>query len=240
MESSLHRALKERYASPDAEFEVPLGKYRIDVMEGDRLIEIQHGPLAAIRDKVLRLAMDGNPILVVKPIVAQKTLVKRKKKDGPIIDRRASPKRLNMLSIFDDLVHFTRCFPHPNVGLEAVMVEIEEWRYPGHGRRRRWRANDFQVEDRKLVSIGESKLFETPADLACFVNAHRIDSPFDTADLAQHLSVDRWVAQRIAYCLRKMRAIRAVGKKGNALLYEVVRAKRTCRRQAKSQARKLA
>ena len=39
--------------------------------------------------------------------------------------------------LFDDLVHFTRVFPHRRLTLEVPLVDIEEWRYPGHGRRRR-------------------------------------------------------------------------------------------------------
>ena len=30
-------------------------------------------------------------------------------------------------------VHFTRVFPHRRLTLEVVLIEIEEWRYPGHG-----------------------------------------------------------------------------------------------------------
>ena len=55
METSLHRDLKTLYAGKDAQFEVSLGGYRIDVMSGGRLVEIQHGSLAAIRDKVQAL-----------------------------------------------------------------------------------------------------------------------------------------------------------------------------------------
>ena len=49
METSLHRQLKEKYASGDAAQEVTWGDYRIDVVSEDQLIEIQHGSLAAIR-----------------------------------------------------------------------------------------------------------------------------------------------------------------------------------------------
>ena len=51
VETSLHNELKTHYADPEARFEVPLGRYRIDVVCGDRLVEVQHGSLAAIRDK---------------------------------------------------------------------------------------------------------------------------------------------------------------------------------------------
>jgi hypothetical protein len=44
--------------------------------------------------------------------------------------------------------------------------------------------------------------------------------PFHTADVAELLQVERWTAQRIAYCFRQMGAIRQVGKRGNVVLYQ--------------------
>ena len=41
METSLHRELKSLYAGREARFEVPVGRFRIDVVSGSRLIEIQ-------------------------------------------------------------------------------------------------------------------------------------------------------------------------------------------------------
>ena len=46
-----------------------------------------------------------------------------------------------------------------------------------------------------------------------------LPSPFHTGHLAEQLDVQRWLAQRVTYVLRKTCAIRAVGKKGNAVLY---------------------
>ena len=54
METSLHRDLKKLYAGDDSQTEVVLGGYRIDAVSGGRLIEIQHGSLSAIRDKIVR------------------------------------------------------------------------------------------------------------------------------------------------------------------------------------------
>ena len=73
METSLHRQLKDVYADPGARLEAPLGNYRIDVVRDGELIEIQHGSLAAIRDKVRDLLRDHR-VLVVKPIVRRKQL----------------------------------------------------------------------------------------------------------------------------------------------------------------------
>jgi len=224
MESSLHQQLKDHYCHPAARQEVKLGRYRIDVMDEDRLIEIQHGSLAAIRDKVAHL-LKQHQVLIVKPIVARKRLIKLKCKGGAVIDQRWSPKRGKLIDLFDELVYFTRVFPHPQLCLEAVLVQVEERRFPGRGRRRRKRPSDHQVEDIRLVQIDEAMRFESVSDL-CSLLPKRLPRRFHTGHLAERLNVPRWNAQRIAYCLRQMNGIQRVGKQGNAYLYERRQTKR--------------
>ena len=110
-------------------------------------------------------------------------------------------------------------FPHPNLVLEVPLVFIEEWRFPGHGRRRWRRDKDHQVEDQKLVEIDDVHHFETERDLADLVPAD-LPQPFDTGHIAAKMNIHRSTAQQIAYCLRETGAIQTVGKMGNALLYE--------------------
>jgi hypothetical protein len=225
METSLHRELKRLYAGDGALTEVVLGKYRIDAISGGQLIEIQHGSLAAIRDKIRRL-LESHQVLVVKPIVARKLLVKQSAVEGGrVLSRRLSPKRGKLLDVFEELVYFTRVFPHPRLALEIVLVEVEEWRYPGHGRRRRWRRNDQVVADQKLVSVGDSVRICRAADLFRLVPG-TVPRQFHTGHLAESAGVARHVAQRIAYCLREMKAVEQVGKQGNALVYQLAGRKR--------------
>lgn len=219
METSLHRDLKKLYAGEDARTEVVLDKYRIDAISGGELIEIQHGSLSAIRDKIRRL-VKNHRVLVVKPIVASKLLIKQSVEDGPIVSRRKSPKRGKLLDIFEELVYFTRVFPHPRLTLEIVLVEVEEWRYPGHGRRRRWSKNDQIVADQKLVSVGESLQLRRASDLMHLLPSG-LPSPFHTGHVAEQLGIRRNVAQRIAYCLREMKAVESIGKQGNVRLYQL-------------------
>jgi hypothetical protein len=229
METSLHRQLKAIYAGAGgdgASQEATLGAFRIDVVRGDELVEIQHGSLAAIRGKVTQL-LRKHRVLVVKPLVVRKTLIHCASKDGPETARRLSPKRGSILSLFDELVYFVKVFPHRRLTLETPLVEIEEWRYPGHGRRRRWRKNDFQVADQKLVRLCGVEQFRTPTDLLRLLPS-QLPKTFHTGHLAESLGVQRWIAQRIAYCLRNIRALREVGKAGNAHMYEI----RRCRRAA--------
>jgi hypothetical protein len=218
METSLHRQLKSYYARSDEETEIRLGRFRIDVVRGDELIEIQHGPLAAIRRKT-QLLLQRHRVRVVKPIVLRKHLVKRVGRGRRVVDRRISPKRGSLLELFHDLVHFIRVFPHPNLTLEVPLVAIEEWRYPGHGRRRWRRARDHQVEDQKLLEITSIHRFSTAEDLATMLPAG-LPEPFQTQHLADALQIAPWFARQIAYSLRETGAIRMVGKSGNRLLYD--------------------
>jgi len=216
METSLHRQLKQIYAESEEQTEVRVGRYRIDVVAGDQLIEIQHGSLSALRDKVRNLVPDHR-LLVVKPLVVRKLLVKQKSKRGKIISRRMSPKRGGVLDLFDDLVYFTQVFPHPNLVLEVVLVDIEEWRYPR--RRTRWRSRDYHVLDQRLVQVHEKFRLQTARDLRQLTSM-RLPKRFSTADLAKALEIERWKAQRVAYCFRQIGTTELVGKQGNTLLYQ--------------------
>jgi hypothetical protein len=220
METSLHRQLKSIYAGDEARTEERLEGFRIDAIRGRQLIEVQHGSLAAIRDKISRL-LERHRVLVVKPLILQKTLIRQDAKGGNVLARRRSPKVESVLSLFDELVYFTRVFPHKNLVLETPLVEVEEFRYPGHGRRRRWRQNDFLVEDQRLVAIHQTHRFATNQDLLALL-PRTLPRPFHSGHLAEGLAVQRWIAQRIAYVLRKCGAVTECGKAGNTRLYELV------------------
>lgn len=218
METSLHRCLKSHYATSGARYEAKLGRYRIDVHNGDELVEIQHGSFSAIWRKVNDLVVD-HALLVVKPIIARKTIVKLSSREGREVSRRLSPKQGQLLDIFDELMYFRSIFPHPQLSIEVALVDMEETRYPGHGRRRRWRANDFIVEDQRLVTVRQTIRLRTAADLIGMLPTD-LPRPWHTGHLASQAGIRRGIAQKIAYCLRHMSAAREVGKQGNSRLYD--------------------
>jgi len=220
METTLHHQLKDLFREPGSAIEVKLGRYRIDVVNHDRLVEIQRSGLAAIRDKINRLLSDGYRVDVVKPLVTRKRLVKLSRKNGNVVDRRWSPLRGSVLDIFDELVYFTRVFPHPNLNLITPLMQIEEIRYPGHGRRRRRRDGDFQVKDRLILELGDTHQFKTVVDLHQLLPKN-LPKTFDTQDLAKGLEIPRHQAQRIAYVMRKTGSIMATGKRRNTILYRL-------------------
>ncbi len=225
METSLHRELKRLYAGPEGRTEVRTGKFRVDAMIADgngvELIEIQHGPLWAIRDKIQKLAK-RHRVKVVKPIIGRKRLIRCGQLGGPILSRRNSPSHGRLLDVFDELVYFTRVFPHRNLSMEVVLVDIEERRLPppvrSRGQRHGWRRK-YVIEDQILIEIREAVRLAQPADLKQLIDC-ALPIPFHTGELAAALDVERWTAQRIAYVLRKVGAATVLGKRCGAWLYD--------------------
>jgi hypothetical protein len=125
--------------------------------------------------------------------------------------------------MFDDLVHFVDVFPHPKLTLEILLTEQEETRIP---KRKRWfRAKDFTVADRRLVAVRSRHAFQTNAELCRLLPAGLADK-FTTADIALLAKIPRWLAQKMAYCLRRTGGIVIAGKRRNAVLYALASSER--------------
>jgi hypothetical protein len=215
MESSLHRALKERYAAgEDHRREVVIAGFRIDAIdETGRLVEIQSGALGPLRTKLRRL-LPEHRLRIVKPVVLTRRLVRRTQHNGPIVSTRCSPKQGSLVDVFDDLIGVVRVFPHSNLDIEVLGVTIDEVRVP----RRRWPG--YRVIDRCLGEIRASTTLVQAGDLWSLLPASCGGrEPFTSSDLAQHLDRPLWFAQRVTYCLRLTGAAHVVGKQGNRRIY---------------------
>ena len=161
METSLHRDLKRLYGGNDVQFEAALGAIASTwwpTAAWSRSNSARWRPFAT-RCSIL---LKHHRVLVVKPIIVQKTLIRRADTGGPVTHQRKSPKHGSLLDLFDELIHFARVFPHPRLTLDVPLIDVEEWRYPGHGRRRRWRQDDFQVEDQHLIAVHETQRSRRP------------------------------------------------------------------------------
>jgi hypothetical protein len=213
VERSLHRQLKERYGSMlGGRSEVVLGRFRVDAIAPDgRLIEVQSGPLGLLRGKLERL-LPTREVVVVRPIVVARRLIRRDRPEGPDLDARRSPKRGAMLDAFDELVALARIFPHAHLGIDLLGVEVDEVRVP---RRRR---PGYLVVDRSLREVRETVRLRESADLWSLLP---VDLPgrFHTRDLADRLGRPLAFAQRVAYCLRLGGAVEVVEKRGNHRVY---------------------
>lgn len=214
-EGPLHAALKAWYAQPGDRTEVPVDGYVIDLVRGDLLIEIQTAGFAAIKAKLTTLAANYR-LRLVYPIAREKWIVKLADDLETQTSRRKSPKRGALVEVFSELVSFPHLLARPGFSLEVLHIQEEEVRRHEPGRA--WRRRGWVTHERRLLAVVGRHHFESPTDVSELLPPG-LPQPFTTADLAQGLGKGRWLAQKMAYCLREMGTIEPAGKRGRAVLY---------------------
>jgi len=91
-----------------------------------------------------------------------------------------------------------------------------------HGPGGSWRRKGWRTVQRRLCGVVGQQRFTCAEDLLGLVRAPLPDV-FTTADLAAAMGEPRWLAQKLAYCLREAGEIEICGKAGNALRYRLAR-----------------
>ena len=210
-EKPLHASLKQWYARPGDQFEVPVDGFVIDIVREDLLIEIQTRNLAAINSKLTRLTR-SHRVRLIYPIVKEKWIVRSADTDSAL--PRKSPKRGRLEDLFWELVSIAQLLSHPNFSLEVLMIREEEVRRYDRRRRKGW-----VLEGRRLLEVLDQHLFTKSEDWLAFVPSGL--NSFTTVELATRVDANRELAQKLAYCLRHGRMIELIGKRGRANLYRV-------------------
>jgi hypothetical protein len=208
-ESSLHAALKARYAQPGDRFEVPLGGFVVDICRSNQLIEIQTSSFAAMANKLDQL-LDDYRLLLVHPIAIETYLARPGRKP------RKSPRRGSIYELFVELVSIPTLVDHPNLSIEVVLASVTRHQKPRSRGRRRYRNLDCEL--REVLGIHR---FSGSAELGRLLPAG-LPREFTTADIANGASVSRDLAQRVAYCLRALNRIAEVGRTRAGIRYRRV------------------
>ena len=214
-EQPLHAALKAWYARPEHPVEVPVDGYVIDLVQGERLIEIQTGNFSDIKRKLHEL-VPRYPVRLIYPIAAEKWILKLPRQASEQPQRRKSPKRGRVETVFGELVSFPQLLLEDNFSLEVVLYREEEVRRLASKKRRR--KEGWVTVERRLLEVVARHVFVSPSDLSTLLPAVLPDE-FTTLDLAQALNAPRRLAQKMVYCLREMGEIIPIGKRGRAVLY---------------------
>ena len=214
-ERSLHAALKEYLRRPGDALEVKLGRYVIDLVRDDLLIEIQTRHLYALRPKLRRLLDDGRRIHLVHPLPAERWIV-REDAAGRAISRRKSPRHAAVHDIFTELVRLPDLAAHPNLTLEVLLIQEEQvWRDDGQGS---WRRGHWSLVDRRLLGVASSRVLAAPGDFLALLPPG-LPNPFSNADLAAALPCAPALAGKATYALRGMGLLVLTGKQGKSNLY---------------------
>ena len=215
-EGPLHAAVKALLAQPGDRFEVPVGRFVIDVVRSDgELVEVQtggFGPLGAKLDALL----DEHRMRIVYPVAAERR-IGRVDEHGEVQAARRSPKRATAVAVFDKLVAFPSLLTHPNLTIEILLLREDHIRGPRPTTTRR-RTRD--PGERRLVDVLDRVTLHTTEDIVAVLPALPRE-PFSTRELATVLGCGTLLAQRTLYCLRAIGIVEPAGKRGRAPLHAV-------------------
>ncbi len=214
-EKPLHAALKEWYSRSGDRVEVNVDGYLIDIVRKNQLIEIQTQSLFSLKKKLTAL-VKKHRVRVVLPIAIEKWIIRVERDEVTQLGRRKSPRRGSLYDMFLELVSIPRLMAHPNLSLEVLLIQEEVVR-KFNGSRGWWRKG-WVIVERRLLDVLERHTFGDLEDFEFFVPTS-LEETFTTADIADVHDIPRWLAQKIAYCLREMHVIVPVGKNGNAIVY---------------------
>jgi len=216
-ETSLHAALKDLYTTPGASQEMWVDGYWIDVVQGERLVEIQTRNFTALKGKLADL-VERHPVHLVHPVAVEKWLVTLPSQDSSTTARRKSPRRGRLEQIFTEMVRIPHLLAHPNFSLEVVLIQEEELRRnDGQGS---WRRRGVSIIDRRLLRVLDRRIFLTPGDLLALLPPG-LPAAFTNRNLADTLHIPLRLAGRMTYCLRALNVLELAGKSHRQYLFRI-------------------
>jgi len=216
-EKSLHSALKHWYAEPEDRLEKIVDGFHIDIVRRNLLIEIQTANFSSIKSKLSTLT-EKHRVRLVFPISQEKWIVRLATDGATHLSRRKSSRKLNLFHLFEELVSIPELIKKQHFSLEVLLIREEEVRRDdGIGS---WRRKGWSIADRRLIDVVARVVFTNPSDFSDLIPKN-LPNPFSTQDLGKSIDQPLWLAQKMAYCLRNMGAIKVVAKNGTSLLYSI-------------------
>jgi hypothetical protein len=211
-ESSLHRALKFRYADPGKTEEDRAGFVCDALGPGGEAIEIQTGNFGAIKNKLSILAARGRTRLVY-PVIVNKT-IELYDTEGSLISKRKSPRKGGIWDIFNELIYAPKLALLRRLTVEIALVDVTERRRDdGLGS---WRRKGVSIEDRSLDAFRESVILQKKADWRRFLP---LNGEFTVKELAAKAKIRPVLARKTLYVLEKAGFVKKLRKEGRSWVY---------------------
>jgi hypothetical protein len=217
-EGHLHSSLRARYVEPGDRIEAGVDGYIVDILRGDLIIEIQTANFSAIARK-MRDLVSRHHVRLVYPIPRDLWIMKLPQEKNGDVRRRKSPKHLDVIDVFDELVSFPELIAHQNFQVDVVLTQEE--RLETFDSRKRWRRRGWVTVERRLLEVYKTVSLHNCADYMSLIPIG-LPKEFLTSDIADALRRPRTLAQKVAYCLRNCGLIEQVGSEGNAIVYSKV------------------
>ncbi len=177
-EKTVHAILKNTFDPESSHQEIPLGKYIADVFDGERVTEIQSANFGALRGKLSAFLKDYK-VTVVYPLPYQKKVIWIDPETGELSTPHKGPKG-SVFQAFKELYRIRPLLTHPNLTVDVMMLEVEEYRV-----RDGWSADGKRGShryDRIPLAIYDEYILQNAKDYAALL-PETLPEVFTSADL---------------------------------------------------------
>ncbi|NLM01639.1 MAG: hypothetical protein GX220_09345 [Treponema sp.] len=222
-ESNLHNKLKNLYAQKfSGKTEQKIENYICDIVcKNGNIIEIQTENFSNILIKLIKL-LKNHKLTVVFPLSSKKT-IKKINAFGNIIEKRISPKKQNIYSIFDQIMRIYPVLLDKNFTLEVLISEITETRLITEepvqlkNKSRRFKKNFIKI-DKTLDTIIEKYVFKNKENYLQLL-PKELCEVFSTKDLFKQCGKKN--AYKLMWVYKKLELLEFVKKEGNTNFYKI-------------------
>ena len=216
-EMTVHGVLKH-FLEPDEDcHEVALEGYFADIYNEGGVIEIQTRQFNKLREK-LAVFLNYYTVTVVYPMPANKWVSWIDPVTGDVSGKRKSPRHFTVYDAFFELYKIKQYLKNPNLKIELVMMDMEEYKLLNGWNDTRKRGSTRY--DRIPLGIRQMILLEQPEDYMQFV-PYGLEGRFTSKEFAEACKISAQTAGLSLNILYYMGTVRRVGKQGNSYVYEV-------------------
>lgn len=215
-EKTLHSVIKN-YIEPNPENqEIRLGRYYVDILNKDGIIEVQTQGFNNLRKK-LEFFLPDYAVTVVYPMVATKWLYWIDEETGEVSKKRKSPVKGSYYRAFYELYKIKQFLINSNLKIRLMLINMEEYRLLNgwstdkkKGSTRHDRIPMEIVGEYTITGIADYQKLIPPT----------LSETFTTKDYAMESKLSPKVTSCAINVLKYVGAIEQVGKQGRAYLYQ--------------------
>ena len=217
-EKTVHAVLKNYYAPDEDTQEIPIENYVADIYADGEIIEIQTRNFNTMRNK-LQAFLPLYPVTIVYPVPNEKWIIWIDEESGELSQKRKSPVKGNIYSVFRELYRIKMFLKNPNLHLRVVLLNMEEYRL----------LNGWSSDKKK----GSSRYDRIPTELVKEITIdclqdylqflpYDLPEEFTTADFAKKVRITEALSRTALNILHYAGVAERVGKNGNSYVYRVV------------------
>ena len=187
-EKRLHRILKRTVCQDESCFEVGVGRYVADVLDGTDIREIQCRSFKPLAPKVeYYLGRTDYSVEIIHPVIVKKRLIRAERETGEILSIKQSPKHGSVYNALAQMYPLRDHIGNRRLSLRVMLIEAEEYRYSEQRYRCREGRYDAELFPTELV---DTVVLRSAEDYAALLPEELWGKEFTAADFSRYCKLN--------------------------------------------------